>query len=855
MTTESLLAPFERDVLLSTGRAIRIRPARPSDVTTLRSFYEQLDPASRYLRFFGQRTSIPDEELARVTDVDVDVHVALVAESDGTLVGVGEYYARDGGDDAEVAFAVADARHHEGIATVLLEDLAMVAKAAGFRRLVAETLPDNRAMQAVFRAVGLANRSWLDHGIVQIQLDLTAENILQDDADQRDWRAAVRSLRSIVDPGHVAVFGALPDADLAPGRRILGHLIESFGGRISVVGPAIGGADRVESVDRIELLDAVPDLAVVALPASSVTAAIEQCGAAGVPTAIIVTGGAAEQGPRGSQQADEILATARRHGMRIIGPDSLGVVSTRAGLNATVTTRTFRPGGIAVASQSGGVGIAIAAEAEDRAAGISSFVSMGDKVDVSGNDLLRLWADDPSTTVVLLYLESFGDPVRFARVARAVVHRKPVVALKSGRSALRRRTAESVAGASATDEAMVDALFAHTGVLRARTLEELIDVGLLLDRQHAPAGRRVALVGNAGGPLLLGADAADTGGLEVPALSSPLQEAIADRVPSTVAPTNPVDLGAEVTAEQLVDVVEVVAASGEVDACIVVCVEIDGQHRLDAVESLLESGDLPVPLALARIGAARHGSAALPAFSTPERAANALAIAARRSSWLASILEEDDETAAPDASSWVAVRRLARRHTGLPGERIWLDLASSFELLEAAGVSIAPQTVDGSAPDSAATTHLGSTVEVLVGAVRDPAFGPLIVVGAGGADAELRDDRSVLVAPTSRTAARSAIESLRLAPRLHGAGGRPVLAVDALVDLVHRVGVLAATTPEIDQLDLDPVLVSTTGCLAVDASVAICAPTSPISPVRGLRLRPALGQPSITGPATQRCPP
>ena len=343
--------------------------------------------------------------------------------------------------------------------------------------------------------------------------------------------------------------------------------------------------------------------------------------------------------------------------------------------------------------------------------------------------------------------------------------------------------------------------------MRARTLEELIDVGLLLDRQPAPAGPRVALIGNAGGALLLGADAAGAGGLVVGVLSPRLQGAIAERVPPAVATTNPVDLGGGVTAEQLVDVVTLVAASGEVDGCIVVYVEIDGQHRLDTVESLLASGDHSVPLALARLGAGRHGSAALPTFSTPERAATALAVAARRSPWLASIAAEDDEPAEPDASSWVAVRRLARHHSASPDERRWLDPASSFELLEAAGVPIAPWTVVQSAADCAdAAARLGpivvlkadvsgesrksaadavrlgigdasaaaktyqefaerfgsalrgvvvqsqqaAAVELLVGAVRDPAFGPLVVVGAGGVDAELRDDRVVLVAPVSR---------------------------------------------------------------------------------------------------------
>jgi acyl-CoA synthetase (NDP forming)/GNAT superfamily N-acetyltransferase len=890
LPTSSVLAPFERDVLLSTGRTIHVRPACPHDVKALRSFYAQLDPASRYLRFFGPRNVIPESELERATINDVNCHVALIAGFEGRAVGVGEYYARPPGHDAEVSFAVADDHHHEGIATVLLEDLAMIAKAAGFRRLVADTLAENRAMQAVFRDVGLAHRMWSEDGIVHVQLDLTAKNILQDDADQRDWQAAVRSLRSLVAPQHVVVIGAGRNCT-SPGRRILGHLLESFTGRISVVHPTADDIGGVHPLRRVDDLDDVPDLAVIAVPAPAVPSVVEQCGAAGVPTAVIISAGFAEVGADGSNLQHAVLSAARHHGMRIVGPNCLGIVSTRCGLNATFTGQSFNPGGIAIASQSGGVGIAIAAEAEERAAGVSSFVSMGNKVDVSGNDLLRLWADDASTNVILLYLESFGDPVRFARVARAVARHKPVVALKSGRSVPGQRGAISHTAAIATDQATVNALFEHTGVLRAHTLEELIDVGMLLERQTAPAGRRVALIGNAGGPLILGADAADAGGLEVPPLSHPLQDRITKAVPTAAATSNPIDLGAGVTAKEFAAVVEEVAASGEVDACLIVCVEVDEQQRLSQVATLLATRQpSDVVMVLTVIGS--PAAPLLPSYPTPERAATALAIAAQRADWLSSIAEEDDEPAEPDASSWLAVRRLARRRAQTTGSTAWLDPASTFELLEAAGVSVAPWIVVRSAADAADAlrrfgpivvmkadvageihksdvdaVRLGvgdpetartfyrefvqrfgtrlrgvliqrqqpSTVELLVGAVRDPAFGPVLVVGAGGVEAELHADRMVLMAPVSRTAARRAIESLRIAPLFHGFRGRPTLGVDHVVEFVHRVGLLTATTPEIEQLDINPVLVSPDACVAVDARIAVTDQASPVHPVRGLR--------------------
>ena len=274
MTTDSLLAALERDVLLSTGRAIRIRPARLTDVEGLRTFYNGLDPVSRHLRFFGGRPFIPDDELERATVNDVNRHVALFAEFEDEIVGVGEYFALPPGEDAEVAFAVADAHHHEGVATVLLEDLAMVAKAAGFRHLVAETLPTTwRCRRCSARSDSRTAAGWTA-GLCSAQLDLTADNLLQDDADQRDWQAVVRSLRSLVDPEHVVVIGAGRD-ETSAGRRILAHLLESFTGQVSVIHPAAVTVGGVDTVGRLDQLDTVPDLAIIAVPAESVVAVVE----------------------------------------------------------------------------------------------------------------------------------------------------------------------------------------------------------------------------------------------------------------------------------------------------------------------------------------------------------------------------------------------------------------------------------------------------------------------------------------------------------------------------------------------------------------------------------------------------
>ncbi len=389
-----------------------------------------------------------------------------------------EYYAADR-VEADAALVVDDDNQHAGIGTVLLEDLAVIARGAGFRRLHAATLPTHVTMRQVLRAVGLQYREWFEDGLVHSVVDLTTEHLMRDQAERRDWQAAVASLRPIVDPRHVVVVGAGPRPH-SPGRRILARLEESFEGRVSVVHPELPQADGVPAVRHVGELDTVPDLAIVAVRAAAVCSVIEECGRAGVAAAIIISSGFAEVGQRGVQLQHQALAMARAHGMRLLGPNCLGVVSTGCGLNATFTDQPFRMGRLAIAAQSGGVGIAVGAEAARRGAGVSSFVSLGNRADVGVSDLLRLWADDEATGAVLLYLESVGDPTHFARVARAVSRRKPIVALKGGRSPAGRRAAGSQTAAVASDQLGVDALLEGAGVIRARNLEELVDIGLLL---------------------------------------------------------------------------------------------------------------------------------------------------------------------------------------------------------------------------------------------------------------------------------------------------------------------------------------------------------------------------------------
>ena len=691
----------------------------------------------------------------------------------------------------------------------------------------------------MFRTVGLVTREWFADGVVQVELDLTTAHLMEDDADLRDWRSAVESLRPILQPSHVVVIGASRDGS-GPGCRILDHLRASFTGRISVVHP-VWPRGRRRRIGRAGSVSSTPCPTWRSSPSrpSAAVGVVDECGRAGVAAAVVISSGFAEQDDAGRQRQDELLATARSHGMRIVGPNCLGVVSTRCGLNATFTAQRFLPGGIAVAAQSGGVGIAIAAEAEQRHAGISAFVSMGNKVDVSSNDLLRLWADDDDTSVALLYLESFGDPVRFARVARAVSRRMPIVALKAGRTEPGRRAARSHTAALATDDVVVDALFAHTGVIRAQDARGAhrrraaarpparpgrVEGGAHRQRRRAadprrrhrrrPSPRRSGAVG---GPACddrrPGPGGRRDGESRRPDLGDGRRPA-RRRHPGNRGVRRGRRLHRGRRRRRRVE-----RSTG-------------GEHcRMDWTYRLRSPApEAPRP--------------SFPVYPSAERAAVAVALAAQRARWLSTLEQEPAapaETASDAAELAIArrsgsqrrhVRRLARAGSRVrarrvrrhPGRTVAVRSIGLGVCAEAATRIGAPCVVKGDvervlhkrdegavvlgiANADAAGAAYGDLVrrfgdrlrgaivqaqatpglELLVGVARHPGFGPVVLVGAGGTEAELRNDLAVLVAPVSTAAATRAINGLRLAPLLHGYRGRAPLPVDRVADLVHRV--------------------------------------------------------------------
>ena len=888
----SALDPFSRDVVLSDGGVLRIRPVRPEDRAGLAQLHDHdLSDTSAYYRFFGIRPHLTAVFLDRVIEFDLSRQITIVAERGDRIVAAGSYN-KDSDDAVEVAFAVADDYQGLGIGTVLLEDLAVLAHASGFHRLVAHTLPGNRPMIDVFARVGLRVRHRLEEGVVDIEIDLSDDEQLLRRADEREWAAQARSMQPFVAPRSVVVIGAGREPT-SPGHRVVVNAKRTFTGSLAVVRPDGAAIADVPGYRAVRDVPFAIDLAVIAVPAAVTPQVLEECGQAGVKGVVVITAGFSETGTEAAITDRHLVEIAHRWGMRMVGPNCFGIIASSVGLDATFSAVPAVGGGVAFGSQSGGLGIAVLHELAERGMGISSFVSLGNRADVSSNDLLCVWADDPNTRVIMLYLESVGNPRRFLRIARHVAGRKPIVVLKSGRTASGRRGAASHTAALASDDAALDALFDAAGVIRVDTLEELLDTAQLLDRQRAPEGPRVALIGNAGGPLILAADASERAGLTVPALGDDLQASLRRLVPNAAATSNPVDLLATVTPDRVADSVAVVAASGEVDAIVVAAVGVrpDDDSGLRSAWSSSQLRDrLPIPVVMSIAGAASGGSQG----SVFRYSESAVASVGRAYRWWRRTTERELRSAERDRElgsiDWAAVRRYVR---SLARESGWLSLDRAGQVLHVAGIAPVPSAVAGTPAEAARLaaeiagdtgavvlkaivpgllhkTEAGALAldvrvadvetrarefvdrfptltgvyvqqrvapgpELLIGGRQDPSAGPLVVVAAGGVEAELLADRSIHAAPLDRVVAATAIRGLRTGARFTGFRGRPSADVDAAAMIVTRVSQLVAAVPEIVEFEINPVVVGTTGASPVDTRIRLDLDAAIAVPLRGNR--------------------
>jgi acetate---CoA ligase (ADP-forming) len=565
------------DVALRDGSSLHVRPVAATDAPAIRRFLEGLSIESIGFRFFGS----PNLDWVCDWSVDVDYsdRYALVASTgqagaDEQIVAHGAYMRLDE-HRAEVAFVVADAWQGLGIATIMLAHLAAAASEHGIATFFAEVLPHNHRMIDVFAQSGFPVTRHHMRDAIEIELPTSISRQTAEHFEERERVAAVAALRGFLRPRSVAVIGASRRRRTIGGELWHNVVQGGFAGGAYAVNEK---ARRVQGVRAYRSIAAVPapvDMAVIATPAERVAEAARQCAQAGVRSLLVISGGFGEAGKAGERRQQELLRVCREAGMRLIGPNCLGVLNTAAdvALNATFAAGRPRRGGVGFLSQSGGLGIAIIEGAERFGIGLSSFVSVGDKADISGNDLLQYWEQDEDTSVILLYLESFGNPRRFARIARRVSASKPIVAVKSGRSPAGARAGASHTGALvATSDVTVDALFAQAGVIRTDTVHEQFDVAALLADQPVPQGERVAIVTNAGGPGILCADACQAGGLDVVELPSALRKRLASFLDRHASVANPVDMIASASAESYRRAIQELAASGACDAILAIFV-------------------------------------------------------------------------------------------------------------------------------------------------------------------------------------------------------------------------------------------------------------------------------------------
>ena len=697
---------------------------------------------------------------------------------------------------------------------------------------------------------------------------------------------------AILHPRSVAVIGASRTLGTISGEVF--HNLVAYGFQGTVV-PVNARADVVQGVHAYPDVEQVPgpvDLAVVVVPAEHVLEVASGCARKGVRALVVISAGFAETGEAGRARQEELLRICRAAGMRLVGPNCMGVLTTDPAvlLNATFAPAPPPPGRVAFMSQSGALGLAVIDYAGVLGVGLSSFVSVGNKADVSGNDLLDYWGDDARTDVILLYLESFGNPRKFSEIARRVARTKPIVAVKSGRSPAGARASGSHTGALlAASDVTVDALFRQTGVIRTDTLHQMLDVATLLASQPPPRGRRVAIVTNAGGPGIMCADTCVAEGLEVPVLTPETQAALRGVLMSEASVANPVDVIASAPAEHFREAIRIVGADPGVDALIVVFIPPLVTQAEDVARALLEGartiGGAKTVLSVFMQArgvpeALRTADVRIPSFDFPEDAAIALARAARYGEWRSRPVEPAvrPEGVRPEEARTLVAAALARGAEWLTAEEV-ASLLSCYGLpaleqrvvgsAEEAGAAAAalggPVALKAIAPGLVHKTEAGAVrlglapaavaaaaremgdrcaaagspptgylvqrmaeagVEMIVGVVHDPQFGPVVACGAGGVQVELIKDLSVRLAPISRRDAEEIIAELRTRPLLTGYRGSSPRDVGALVDAIVRVGALVEDIPEIQELDLNPLLVHDRGATVVDARVRI-GPASP----------------------------
>ena len=863
--------PLVRDVLLRDGSTLRLQTPRPVDFEDIKAFYDGLSEESRYLRFHGLgRTDTVARADAEASGVD---RLVLIGRHDGRVVAVAGYDGLLEPGVAEVAFAVADDDQGRGIGMRMLEQLAAIAASRGIHRFDAEVLANNRLMLGVFEHAGFAVRRRGSFGELTVSLDITPTEAVLERIDERDHFASVASLRALLAPSSVAVVGA-EDTPGNVGRVVLANITSSeFEGVVTPVNRPGGVVCSRRAARSLGELEVVPELVIIAVAGDEVLEFAAEAAATGARALLVVPAGPGQDGETFRGREERLLEIVRGGGLRLVGPDSLGVLNTAAevSLNATFSDARVRAGALAIGSPSGAVGIGLLGRAAARQLGVSMFVSLGNRADVSTNDLLECWEQDERTAAVILYVETFGNPERFTRIARRVSRKKPILVVKGRRRADRVLSeARSHTAAALRGDAVIDALLHQAGVLRFRGGEELFNAADFFERQPLPSGRRIGIVSNSAGVATLAADACATRGLEVRAASDP---------------RNPLVLGISAGPGEYAASIRELLGDAAIDALMVYYVDVhdgDPEGVLDAVSAVCDGQPKPVVASVLRSDGRLPASsgAGVPNYLFPESCAAVLARAAERREWLARPLGEPPDY--PDLDGPAARAVIASFLDREPAGG-WLSLAEAEALLATHGIPVAASDrcrdveravavaakiggpvalkADFAAPAHASDIDavllglegeaalrsgwreleqrvqasgrewIGAVVQplsasggadVLVGAVSDPDLGPVLALGLGGRQAGLGQGVAFRLLPVTDAEADELIDSSEgVSAELDGFRGSALLDRQALRELILRFALLLREVPEVVETDLNPVRCMTSGCVVLDMRLRI----------------------------------
>ena len=864
---------WEADGLLRDGRPIHLRPIRPDDADALRGFHESLSEETIYFRFFAPYPKLSDRDVRRFTELDYQDRVAIVALLGGELIGIGRY-DRVGESEAEVAFVISDQHQGRGLGSILLEHLAAAARENGIWRFVADVLPANKRMAATFAEAGFTVTSQLEDGVVHVEFDIEPTEESRAVMESRERRSEAMSVRRLLTPTSVAVVGA-SRAPGTVGHELLANVVNGgFTGTLHAVHPEADSILGVPCVRRLSEIEGDVDVAIIAVNSGAVSQIVADAAAKGVLGLIIVSAGFADADAAGVERQRELVREARLAGMRIVGPNALGVMNTDplVSLNGSLAAPLPARGRLGFFCQSGALGSSILSRIAQRGLGLSTFVSAGNRADVSGNDVLQYWEEDAATTGVLLYLETIGNPRKFARLTRRLSLRKPIVLVRTSGSA-RTQPSGHMVRRSELSRTALDALLAQSGIMQTSTLEELLQVAGMLAYQPIPQGNRLAVLSNSDALAVLAVNAAERAGLQLEephvltrsvtrsAFEEQLRSVVNDEAVDAVLVLYVPPVESDVDDEVRAGLAAVSYTSSKPIAAVLVA--NDGDRHLIRRR---DQHDLPA-----------HGS--VPLFADVEDAISTIAIVTGYAQWLAQprgewltyddidldaaeafvaaklesavddvvalnrddaatllgfagihvlaqrrVLTENDAVVAGYQLGWpVVVKTTDARYVGRPelgGVRLSVEnereLRTAFlamhHALDAAAASqlvVQPMATPG--------------VTCTISAVDDPMIGPVVSFSIGGTVSELLDDRAHRLAPMTDMDVAGMVREIRTSPLLFGYRGTQLVDVDALESLLGRLGVLIDAITEVDRVVLNPVIAAVDGVAVVDATVTLRA--------------------------------